>query len=281
MWAYAAIAASALVVGFLGSLAGFAGGVILVPLLTLAFGYEIHQAIGSCMAALVPAAIVASAGYLRRGLADVPLAVLLVVPALAATYLGAFLTTLLSAQALRPVFAGLVLALSARLWASLRSRGRGDGAATRLIRRANLARPVYRRTAVDTKGNVFRYHASLWLVVPLGLLAGLSAGLFGVGGGFLTTPVMVLAFGIPVRVAVATSLLMIVVSACAGTVTHALYGHVEPWLALATGIGLTGGSLVGPRVAVAAPERAVQIAVAAILGAVGLGMAVSSIVGTS
>jgi hypothetical protein len=274
---YLGIGVSALLLGFLGSVAGLGGGVPLVALLTVAFGYEIHQAIGSTMLALIPGAAIASWAYLRRRLPDLPLAFLIAVPTAAMTFVGAHLASILSAQALKPFFAALLCALAWHMFRAARGTSGPEGRAARIIRRLNEVRPIYRRVAVDVTGRTFRYQASLLLAGLLGCLAGLAGGLFGVGGGFLTTPVMVLAFRAPVRVAVATSLVLVGITAATGSFSHYRYGHVDLVSAAVMGVGLSAGGVLGPRFAIAASERTVQLIVAALLGAVGMALGASTL----
>lgn len=276
MWSYLAIGLSSLAVGFLGSVAGFGGGILIVPLLTLAFGYEVHLAIGSNMLGLIPAALIAAIAYLRQGLVDPRLALLLLIPTLGTTYLGAWVAAHLSAASLKPFFGVLLLLLSLRILRRALGSTR-TGPIARALRRLNSLPPVHRRDARDAQGNPLRYEASMPFAVVLGSIAGFAAGLFGVGGGFLTTPVMVLAFGVPVRVAVACSMTMIVVSASVGSVSHYALGHVLLPVAVATGVGLSLGALIGPRVSLRLRERTVELLLAAVLFVVGVAMAVAGV----
>jgi uncharacterized membrane protein YfcA len=271
--AYALIGGTALVVGFVGSLAGFGGGVLIVPILTFAFGYPIHEAIGSCMLALVPGTLVASIGYYRRGLADLPLALLVFGAGIATTYLGAALATELPGSVLKPIFGGLLMVLGVRMLHSVR---RGRGRASEAMRSLNELRPVFRRVIVDGRGQTFPYQVSAAVIVLLGAVAGFIGGLLGVGGGFLTTPVLVLACGVPVRVAVATSLLMITATAAVGAFSHYQHGNVNLPLAGAIAVGLSLGGALGPRVAHASSEGRLRIVVGGMLAAVGVGMLVAA-----
>jgi uncharacterized membrane protein YfcA len=93
------------------------------------------------------------------------------------------------------------------------------------------------------------------LVLTLsGVLTGLLSGLFGVGGGFLIVPALVLAASLPMRRAVATSLLVIAIVGTAGTASHLLAGHplalaVTAWFVLGGLIGMGLGSRLSRRLA--------------------------------
>jgi len=84
---------------------------------------------------------------------------------------------------------------------------------------------------------------NLWLVVGLGLLVGLLSGLFGVGGGFLMTPLLMM-IGIPPTVAAATDANQIVAASASGTLAHWRLGNVDFKMGLMLLIGgFTGGAI--------------------------------------
>ncbi len=79
----------------------------------------------------------------------------------------------------------------------------------------------------------------------IGFATGLFSGLFGVGGGIVLVPLLVLWLGFDERRAAATSLLVIVIAASAGAITHLGYGNVDVAAALTVGIPAVGGVLIG------------------------------------
>ena len=91
------------------------------------------------------------------------------------------------------------------------------------------------------------------LALVLGLAAGIVAGLFGVGGGILFVPTLVL-LGLGQLEAEATSLLAILPTVAAGTWSQHRYGNVRWRAALAVGLGSLGGVAVGVAVAESLPE---------------------------
>jgi uncharacterized membrane protein YfcA len=76
------------------------------------------------------------------------------------------------------------------------------------------------------------YELNLFAAVPISFAAGLLAGMVGIGGGVLKVPMMVLLFGVPMEVAVATSALMVGVTAMGGFAGHLLQGHFDWRMAL-------------------------------------------------
>jgi hypothetical protein len=77
------------------------------------------------------------------------------------------------------------------------------------------------------------------------MIAGMMAGLFGIGGGFLKTPIMVNVFGIPPSVAAATALFMIVFTSLTGSISHYMLGHINFTYSLPIVAGFIVGAFVG------------------------------------
>ncbi|MGZ4395437.1 MAG: sulfite exporter TauE/SafE family protein [Gaiellaceae bacterium] len=82
-------------------------------------------------------------------------------------------------------------------------------------------------------------------LVAIGLLAGLLSALFGVGGGIVAVPLLILAVRMEPRSATATSLGMIGITALAGTIGYAIGGHVEVGYAALVGIPAAFGAVAG------------------------------------
>ena len=82
-------------------------------------------------------------------------------------------------------------------------------------------------------------------LVAIGLAAGIFSAFFGVGGGIVAVPLLILLVGLPERVATATSLLAIAITASAGVVVFAFRGEVEVGYAALVGIPAAAGALLG------------------------------------
>jgi uncharacterized membrane protein YfcA len=79
--------------------------------------------------------------------------------------------------------------------------------------------------------------------------AGIMSALLGVGGGIVKVPLMHLVMGVPLKVATATSNLMIGVTAAASAIVYLLRGGIDPYVAGPTAVGVFAGALVGTRIA--------------------------------
>lgn len=87
-------------------------------------------------------------------------------------------------------------------------------------------------------------------LVGLGFLIGVLSGWFGVGGGFLLTPMLNVVFSIPYDIAVGSGLCQMVGTTAAASLKHRSYGHIDYRLALFTLIGSIGGVELGARLLV-------------------------------
>jgi uncharacterized membrane protein YfcA len=215
-----------IVAGFLAGLFGVGGGILIVPGL-VALGMRQRLAHGTSLAAIVPIAAAGIAGFWLEGAVDWSAAGLLSVGAMAGAVAGTQLLQRLEGRALRLGFAALLLATAARLFLETGDRaGRGD--------------------------------LDVWLaaaLIAVGLLAGLVAGLYGVGGGVVIVPVLVILFSVPDPVAKGTSLVVILPTAIVGTLRNLRHGNTDLGAAAATGLGGVVSAYLASRLAVSLDPR--------------------------
>ncbi len=102
-------------------------------------------------------------------------------------------------------------------------------------------------------------------LMAIGTAAGLFSGLFGVGGGSVIVPLLVLWLGYEERMATATSLAAIIAIAAFAAATQGLYGNVHVLDALLVGVPAVGGVLIGTAVAQRVGNRTISLLFAAVL----------------
>jgi uncharacterized protein len=102
-------------------------------------------------------------------------------------------------------------------------------------------------------------------LLAVGTTAGLFSGLFGVGGGIVMVPLLVLWLGYGERRAAATSLAAIVVIAGVAVAVHAIYGNVRVEEGLLIGLPAVGGVLAGTWLQQRVPQRTISLLFAAVL----------------
>jgi len=109
----------------------------------------------------------------------------------------------------------------------------------------------------------------------IGLVAGFFAALFGVGGGILIVPLLILAASYAQRRAMATSLAAIAVTALVGTVAYGLHGYLHPVDAALVGVPAMGGAVLGATLQQRITGRSLSLAFAALIAAIGIRLIVS------
>ncbi len=114
-----------------------------------------------------------------------------------------------------------------------------------------------------------------WLrLAVVGTAAGFFSGLFGVGGGLIIVPLLVLWLAYGEREATGTSLAAIALIALFGVATHAAYGNVDVGHAAALGLPAVAGVLAGTRLQQRVPAEAISLLLAAVLVAVAIDLIV-------
>jgi hypothetical protein len=102
-------------------------------------------------------------------------------------------------------------------------------------------------------------------LAAIGTLAGLFSGLFGIGGGAVIVPLLVLWLGLDERAATGTSLAAIVVIAAAATAVHGAYGNVHLGEGLLVGVPAVAGVLIGTELQQRIPSKAISLVFSAML----------------
>lgn len=230
-----------LLAGFLGALTGLGGGVVIVPLLTLAFKVDIRYAIGASLVSVIATSSGAAAAYVKEGFTNVRIGMFLEVATTIGALVGAFLTAKLPTSTVAVIF-GLVLLYSA--FASNRSRQehqpntQPDPLATRL--KLDSSYP--------TAEGEQNYHVqNVTAGFSLMFLAGILSGLLGIGSGAVKVLAMDRAMQLPFKVSTTTSNFMIGVTAAAGAGVYLSRGYIDPGLAMPVMLGVLAGSLLGAR----------------------------------
>ena len=212
--------------GLFGSLLGLGGGVLIVPLLTLVFGLELREAVGVSLVSVIMTSSVAAGVYLERHTADLRLGMRLELFTAIGALIGGSIAFLIEERLLALLFAGLLIYV-----------------AISMLRARTSAAPA------AAPGEPQSYEVRN---MPLGVVgatgAGVLSALLGVGGGIVKVPLMHLGMGVPLRVATATSNLMVGITAAASAVIYVIHGGVDPYVAGPTVIGVFLGASIGSRI---------------------------------
>ncbi len=266
---------ASLAAGFLGALTGLGGGVVIVPLLTLAFGVDIRYAIGASLISVIATSSGAASAYVKEGYTNIRIGMLLEVATTLGALLGAFVVTLISPRAVGVVF-GAALILSAYLSTrppKEREDAKAGGRFTGALR-LDSSYPTPQGWRAYSVGNV-----------PCGFSlmfgAGALSGLLGIGSGAFKVLAMDRIMRIPFKVSTTTSNFMIGVTAAASAGIYLSRGYIDPGIAMPVMLGALAGSLTGARVLPGARTRALRMVFAAAVFAVAVQMIYKGLTGAS
>jgi len=253
--------------GFIGALTGLGGGMVIVPLLTLAFHLPVPEAVGISLFGVMATSIGAAPRFVGTGLNNMRVGLFLQIAASSGALTGAIIAHRLSARFLFVLF-GIVLAYSAIMsFAPKHSDSGGADADSLLARRLRLA-SRYRQN-----GEWIDYHVTA--VIPgflVMLLAGLLSALLGIGSGAFKVLAMDRLMRLPFRVSTATSNFMIGVTAATSAGYYLSHGDVSPVLAGAVILGVLAGAYTGGHLVKVLPVKALRSLFGAVLLLVALQM---------
>jgi len=229
--------------GLLGSLVGVGGGIIIVPLLTLLFGVDIHHAIAASIISVIATSSGAASSYVRDHISNLRLAMFLEIATSAGALSGAFLAAVISPRWLFVLFGGMLIFTASSLNKRKAQQGANsqpDPLADRLKLHSAFYDPAVKHeiayrvshTRIGFSGSYF---------------AGVVSALLGVGGGIIKVPLMNLVMGMPIKACSATSNFMIGVTAATSAAVYLVRGDVRPFIAAPVSLGVLLGAKSGAK----------------------------------
>ena len=256
------VAAGSFLAGLLGALTGLGGGVVIVPMLVLLFGVDLHYAIGASLVSVIATSSGAAAAFVREGYSNVRLGMFLEIATTIGAVLGAFLAEIAPTSVISVVFGAVLIGTACF-----------SGREPQPVASAPVSggTPSLRLDSeYPTPAGLQKYHVER---IPLGfglmLVAGVLSGLLGIGSGALKVLAMDHALRLPFKVSTTTSNFMIGVTAAASAGVYLNRGYIAPELAMPVMLGVLAGSLAGARILVAAHPRLLRwlfVGVVAVLG---------------
>lgn len=235
---YVLIFCLGLIAATLGSIVGLGGGVFIVPVL-LYLQQDVPQlahvtpqiAVGTSILVICFTALGSVWGNVKNKIIDIKSAIFFFTAMAPGTLLGAYLNKLLDEASFKLIFGSIMLIILLFLVQNKRMRPK------------NIRWHVT-QTYVDKLGNEYEYGYHKHLAFAICLVIGILQGMLGIGGGSLLVPAMILLFWFPTHLAIATTMLVILLSAVVGSVGHIMLGNVD-WILLAF---LAPGALIGGRI---------------------------------
>jgi uncharacterized membrane protein YfcA len=240
--------------GLVGAMAGMGGGVVLIPALTY-FGMDIKHAIAISILSVIATSSGAASAYVRDHITNLRVGMFLEMFTIVGALVGASVTLISSRRILFVLFGLVLLATWTTLFARRSEEWKPVDRVDRFSQWLSLGGSYYDqahgRTIVYQGGRAY-------LGAPLMFLAGVIAGLLGIGAGALKVLIHDLVMGLPPKVSTTTSNLIIGVTALAGTSVYLSAGLVDPGVAAPVILGVSAGALVGTKVLVRLTNMAVR-----------------------
>ena len=222
--------------GILGSIIGLGGGIIVVPVLTF-LGFPPTTAASNSLFAALSNAIASTISYSRQKRIEFSLGIKLGLLSIPGTVLGALISTDVTPEIFKILF-GLVLIASAAY--------------------------IFLRKKIESKEKKLSTQMMVF-AVGASFFAGIISSFFGIGGGIVFVPLMVIGMGMAMKRAAPTSQLILLFASLSGVLSHSLLGHPDFTQAGLLAIGSFIGGLVGARLSLEIKERYLKILVSAVI----------------
>lgn len=219
--------ASGVGIGALGTLIGAGGGWMIVPLLLLGYHFTPQHAVATSLAVVFLNALSGSVAYMVQGRVLYMMGLAFAAATIPGALLGAWLVQLFSSKWFTVLFGGFLLCVALFLHRGqqlLFVQGRGKEVTTNL---QSLRSPVMR------------------LGILISFLVGILSSLFGVGGGIIHVPFLIVVLGIPVHAATATSHFILAITSLTGSLVFLRQGQIQLAAAASMGLGVLIGAQGG------------------------------------
>lgn len=259
----AALCLTSVLAGGAGAVLGLGGGILLIPVLTLGFGVDLHYAMGASIVSVIATSSGAAAAYLRSSLSNVRIGLFLALATVSGALVGAGLAGVVPARVLE-LLLGLALAYSTvstvrQLRVELPEVPDADPLALRFGLEG-----AYYDVALDRDVKYRATHVTQGFVAMFG--AGLLSGLLGIGSGAFKVLAMDHCLRLPMKVSTATSNFMIGITSAASAGIYFARGDIHPLLAAPVAVGVLIGAAAGTRLMARLRNTTVRKAFVPILG---------------
>lgn len=217
-----------LAAGTLGSLMGLGGGIVVVPGLMILSGvFDIisgitpQVAVGTSLLIMIFTGLSSTLTYIKQKKVDFVSGTIFLTGSIPGALYGVYLNKDIDVSSFLVYFGTFIIIISLILMIR------------KYLKPVQLREKGIKRSYIRDNGEVAYYGYSLYLAIPISFVVGMLSGLFGIGGGSLMVPAMILLFGFPTHMAIATSMFMIFFSAIVSSLSHIALGNVNWLFALA------------------------------------------------
>lgn len=205
--------------GLLAGYLGIGGGIIVVPFLTVLAGVDIKAAVPVSVTAIVVNSFSGSSEYLKRGMVDLELVIILSFFSVLGNLVGTQLSTVVSGECIRVILTVVLIYT-----------------AFSLLKKKTITE---RLTYTDNRGKY------LFMATFVSFATGTLAALVGIGGGVIVVPLLYLVIGVPLAIARGTSLMMTGFSGAAAATVYFLRGEIDPEIVTGVVVGIILGGKLG------------------------------------
>jgi len=222
--------------GVLGSMIGLGGGIIVVPILTF-FGFSPTLAASNSLFAAFSNSVASTISYSRQKRIDYSLGIKLGLLTIPGTILGAYVSSNVAPEIFKILFGFVLIASAVYIFFSKKIESKEK----------NLSKQM------------------MVLAIGASFFAGILSSFFGIGGGIIFVPLMVVGMGMAMKKAAPTSQLILFFASLSGIIVHTILGHSDFLQAGLLSAGSFAGGLVGARLSVDIKERYLQILVSVVI----------------
>lgn len=223
-----------LIISTIFSMLGMGGGVLYVPILLFA-GYGMEDAPGISLILIIATSLAALSHFWKNRRVDWKLALVIDPLTDIMAFFGGYFSALIPESVLRGILVA-VLMIAGTLMLKKKKGGMG----------VHLKKEHWWLWYREFNGE--SYTVNLPLVLTATALIGILSGMLGITGGIIKLPIMVLLCGVPMDIAVATSTVMVAVTALSGVAGHALNGTVDWKVGFILALAAVLGGLIGSRI---------------------------------
>lgn len=220
---------------------GRGGGNFYVLAIALA-GISMHGAATTGQFVLIASSMSATFFFGKKKVTDWKLVLLIGGMTLVAAFLGGFFSDIFEGTMLKIIFAVFIAIASILM--------------LKPVKEGPKENSKYR---VKLKSGKISYYINLFLFVPIVLITGFVSGMVGISGGSFLVPLMVLAVGVPMYIAVGTSTTLVMITATAGFLGHLSTGHFDASLAFPLAIAGAIGGYLGTHLTVKIPSKKLKL----------------------
>jgi len=250
------LAILAVLLSILSAMSGLGGGIFLIPLMIFLFKLPLKFAAGTMLLAMVPFTAVATLKNIQNKYVNFKIGFIIQIGAIIGVLVGAQYSAVLPNSVLKAMFLFIVL----YLLISLQVKDKSE---------FNFAAQIYfllnRLPPHVTIPDLENSRVSFLALVILGSIAGFFSGLLGIGGGFMIVPLFIIGMRLPVKIAVGTSLFMILMTSLVGAIQHAVLDHVRYHLSFILAAGMIIGAATGASLLKKISERKLKKLISLIL----------------